>query len=203
MLIFEERGNLSTRRKPLGAGWRTNKFNSHVTSSLKIDPGPHWWQARALNNGSSLHLLIKHNLYLIERYQLSLICFFNYLVTYFLHPNCLFVCYFPFLIPLFVCVCFLSLSPFLPFLSFSVFSPFLFHSLFLSSSSSLFVFLSYPMFDFVWLSFFGRPYVLFLSILQTANQLVSILMYKFMHFILLLYVFTLHFVFNNYSPKWR
>ena len=93
--------------------------------------------------------------------------FFNYFITYFLHLNCLSVCYFHFLIPLLVRVCFLSPS-------FSLFSLSFFHSLFQASSSSLFVFLSYAMFDFVWLSFFGRPYVLFLSILQTATLLVSI-----------------------------
>ena len=37
--------------------------------------------------------------------------FFNYFITYFLHLNCLSMCYFPFLSPFLVHVCFLSLSP--------------------------------------------------------------------------------------------
>ena len=31
MVVFEERGNRSTRRKPLGAEKRTNKLNPHIT----------------------------------------------------------------------------------------------------------------------------------------------------------------------------
>ena len=34
MLVFEERGNRRTRRKPLGAEWRTNKLKPHMTPSL-------------------------------------------------------------------------------------------------------------------------------------------------------------------------
>ena len=34
MLVFEERGNRITRRKPLGAEKRTNKLNPHMTPSL-------------------------------------------------------------------------------------------------------------------------------------------------------------------------
>ena len=43
--FFEERGNWSTRRKPLGAEWRANKLNPHMTPSQGIEPGPHWWEA--------------------------------------------------------------------------------------------------------------------------------------------------------------
>jgi len=48
MLVFEERGNWSTRRKPLGAEQRTNKLNPHMTPDLEIEPGPYWWEASAL-----------------------------------------------------------------------------------------------------------------------------------------------------------
>jgi len=34
MVVFEERGNRSTWRKPLGAEWRTNKLNPHL---MQID----------------------------------------------------------------------------------------------------------------------------------------------------------------------
>jgi len=37
MVVFEERGNRSTRRKPLGAEKRTNKLNSHIKPEL--NPG--------------------------------------------------------------------------------------------------------------------------------------------------------------------
>jgi len=47
--FFEERGNWSTRRKPLGAYWRTNKLNPHMTPDLGIEPEPHWWEASALH----------------------------------------------------------------------------------------------------------------------------------------------------------
>ena len=39
MLVFEERGNRNTRRKPLGAEPRTNKLNAHMTPDLEIEPG--------------------------------------------------------------------------------------------------------------------------------------------------------------------
>ena len=53
MLVFEERGNRSTRRKTLGAGTRTNnKLNP--TPSPGIEPGPHWWEASALATAPSL-----------------------------------------------------------------------------------------------------------------------------------------------------
>ena len=44
VVFFEERGNQSTRRKPLGAEKRTNKLNPHMTPDLGIEPGPHWWE---------------------------------------------------------------------------------------------------------------------------------------------------------------
>ena len=39
MLVFEERGNRSTRKKPLSAEKRTNKLNPHVTPDLESNPG--------------------------------------------------------------------------------------------------------------------------------------------------------------------
>ena len=39
MVVFEERGNRSTRGKPLGAEKITNKLNPHMTSDLGIEPG--------------------------------------------------------------------------------------------------------------------------------------------------------------------
>ena len=58
MLVFEERGNRSTRRKPLGAQYRTTKLNPHMTPDLGIEPRPHLWEARALTTAPSLHLSI-------------------------------------------------------------------------------------------------------------------------------------------------
>ena len=55
MVIFEERENRSTRRKPLGAEYRTNKLNPHMTPDLAIEPGPHWWEASALQASPSSH----------------------------------------------------------------------------------------------------------------------------------------------------
>ena len=55
MVVFEERGNRSTRRKPLGAEKRTTKLNPHMTPDLGIEPGPHWWEASALTTVPSLH----------------------------------------------------------------------------------------------------------------------------------------------------
>ena len=55
MLVFDERGNRSTWRKPLGAEWTPNKLNSHMTSDLGIEPEPHWWEASTLTNAPSLH----------------------------------------------------------------------------------------------------------------------------------------------------
>ena len=34
--------------KPLGAKKRTNKLNPHMTPSLGIEPGSHWWEASAV-----------------------------------------------------------------------------------------------------------------------------------------------------------
>ena len=48
MMVFEERGNCNTWRKLLGAEWRTNKLNPHMTPDLGIKPGPHWWEVSAL-----------------------------------------------------------------------------------------------------------------------------------------------------------
>ena len=42
MVVFQERGNRSTWRKPLGADKRTNKLNPHLTPDLGIELGPHW-----------------------------------------------------------------------------------------------------------------------------------------------------------------
>ena len=42
MQVFEK------RKKSLTAEKRTNKLNSHMTPSLEIKPGPHWWEASAL-----------------------------------------------------------------------------------------------------------------------------------------------------------
>ena len=55
MVVFEERGNRSTRRKPLGAEKRTNKLKPHMTPDLGIEPAPHWWEASALTTAPSLH----------------------------------------------------------------------------------------------------------------------------------------------------
>ena len=47
--------NRSTRRKTLGAETRTNNkpLNPHMTPSLGIEPGPHWWEASALTTAPS------------------------------------------------------------------------------------------------------------------------------------------------------
>jgi len=55
MVVFEERGNRSTWRKPLGAEKRNNKLNPHLTPDLGIEPGPHWWEASALTTSPTLH----------------------------------------------------------------------------------------------------------------------------------------------------
>ena len=55
MLVFEERGNQSARRKPLSAEQRTNKLNPHMTPDLGIEPGSHWWEVSALTTVPSLH----------------------------------------------------------------------------------------------------------------------------------------------------
>jgi len=56
-LVFEERGNPSSRRKPLGAEQRTNKLNPHLMPDLGIELGAHWWEASALTTAPSLHPL--------------------------------------------------------------------------------------------------------------------------------------------------
>ena len=63
MLVFENRDNRSTRRKPLGAEQRNNKLNPHITPDLEIEPGPHWWKASALTTAPSVHywLLLRTN----------------------------------------------------------------------------------------------------------------------------------------------
>ena len=48
MVVFEERGNRITRRKPLGVEKVTNKLNPHMMPDLGIEPGPHWLEASAL-----------------------------------------------------------------------------------------------------------------------------------------------------------
>ena len=40
--------------KPLMAEERTNKLYPHMTLSVKIEPGPHWWKASALTTRSTL-----------------------------------------------------------------------------------------------------------------------------------------------------
>ena len=50
MVVFEERGNRSTRRKPLGAEKRTNKLTPHKAPDLGIEPGPHSREASALGH---------------------------------------------------------------------------------------------------------------------------------------------------------
>ena len=58
MLVFEERGNRSTRRKSLGAEQKTNKLNPQMTLDLGIEPGPHWWEASALTTAPSQQVQI-------------------------------------------------------------------------------------------------------------------------------------------------
>ena len=55
MLVFEEIGNQSTRRKPLAAEKRTNKLNPHMTPDVEIEPWPHRQEASALTTAPSLH----------------------------------------------------------------------------------------------------------------------------------------------------
>jgi len=51
-LEFGFRGEGKTRvpgEKPLAAREKTNnKFNPHMASKPGFEPGPHWWEARAL-----------------------------------------------------------------------------------------------------------------------------------------------------------
>ena len=55
MLVFEETGKRSTRKKPRGAQQKTNKLNPHMTSNSEIEPGPHWREASALTTAPFLH----------------------------------------------------------------------------------------------------------------------------------------------------
>ena len=50
-MVFEERGNQSSWRKPPGA----EKLDPHLTSDLGIKPGPHLWEASALTTAPPLH----------------------------------------------------------------------------------------------------------------------------------------------------
>ena len=54
MLVFEERGNRNTRRKP-PVHSREPTNSTHMTPSLGIEPGPHWWETSALTTAPSLH----------------------------------------------------------------------------------------------------------------------------------------------------
>ena len=56
MLVFEEGGKTGVPgEKTLGARTRThNKLNPHMTPSLVIEPGPHWWEASALTTAPPL-----------------------------------------------------------------------------------------------------------------------------------------------------
>ena len=67
MLVFEKRGNRSTRRKPLGAEQRTNKLNPHMTPDLEIEPGPHWWEASALTTAPLLAPFAKQRDVILHR----------------------------------------------------------------------------------------------------------------------------------------
>jgi len=56
MLVLEERGNRSARRKPLEAEQRTNKLNPHMTLGPGTEPGTHRWEASALTTTPSLQV---------------------------------------------------------------------------------------------------------------------------------------------------
>ena len=52
---FLKRGENWSTRKTLGARTRTNnKLNPHMTPSPGIEPGPHWWEARAFTTAPFL-----------------------------------------------------------------------------------------------------------------------------------------------------
>ena len=57
MVVFGDRANRSTRRKPLGAEKRTNKLNPHMPPDLGIALGPHWWEASVLTTAPSMYPL--------------------------------------------------------------------------------------------------------------------------------------------------
>ena len=56
MLVFEERGKPEYPEKNLSEqGERTNnKLNPHMASTPGVEPGPHWWEASALNTAPPL-----------------------------------------------------------------------------------------------------------------------------------------------------
>ena len=55
MQVFEEGGETGVPRgKLLRAEKKTTKLNPHMTPSLEIEPGPHWWEASALTTTPSL-----------------------------------------------------------------------------------------------------------------------------------------------------
>ena len=80
MLVFEERENRSTRRKPLGAEKRTNKLNPHMTLDLGIEPGPHWWEASALTTTPSLHICLLPSL--LEEQEIEHNRFYSYITEF-------------------------------------------------------------------------------------------------------------------------
>ena len=56
--------------KPLRAEKRTNKLNPHITASLEIKPGPHWWEASALTTTPPL-LAIYEMIYAENKYAIG------------------------------------------------------------------------------------------------------------------------------------
>ena len=55
MLIFVKGGKPENPEKTLGARTRTNnKLNPLMTPGPGIEPGPHWWEASAINTAPSL-----------------------------------------------------------------------------------------------------------------------------------------------------
>jgi len=62
MQIFEERGKPEyvPGEKPLRAEKRTIKLNPHLTPSLEIEPGPHWWEASSLTTTPPLLCKVSH-----------------------------------------------------------------------------------------------------------------------------------------------
>ena len=52
MLVCEERGKPEyPGEKPLEPREITNnKLNPHMASTLRFEPGPHWWEASAITN---------------------------------------------------------------------------------------------------------------------------------------------------------
>ena len=74
MQIFEERGKPEyvPGEKPLRAEKRTIKYNPHMTPSVEIEPGPHWWGGEfshhyATTALQSLSQMVEKTLYLEER----------------------------------------------------------------------------------------------------------------------------------------